>query len=437
MMAHDAFRRLAALAVDGPLTPDEDAELARHRFGCLDCERYESALRTDAVALESRLLLEPPAAVNDRVAIALADRWAPTMLRPVMVMLITALVVAGAVGASLAIGSYLRQEADLPSRPATPDGWTLALAYPQDIRVALPPYVVPFQTQGSIMANEDPAGNTSWLQVMAAGPGDTIQPANGESLETWVLNKVSTGPHDAVHVRNVLLPSGPSVEVRTTYSPGTPDETPILAYAISTPEGYAFLQISGRPKDFADHAADIALLPYLVETGPLLAANLGPPSPEVELVVDVPQSWFYQPGPVGNPVADDYTGFVSNVPIAPDMCEVDSEGNELCTNSDLGPDEFVVSVFHSRRGTPGIEPTSSPLPAGQEWVTVAGQPALRVIPAPETVGADRRYAAWTVIAHGSRTGYWLIALDAGSPDFQATLREVQAMLERSRFAPID
>ena len=434
MIAHDAFRRLAALAIDGPLTPDEDAELARHRFGCQDCERYESALRTDALAIESRLLLEPPTAVNARVTAALTDARATATMRPIMVMLIAALVVAAALGTSLAIGSYLRREQDLPSRPATPDGWTLALDYPVQIRVALPPYVTPFVTQGSIMANEDPGGNTSWLQVMAAGPGQTEQPAEGEPIETWMLSRISNGPHDPVQVRNVLLPSGPSVELRVTFSPGTTDETPIVAYAISTPEGYAFVQISGRPEDFRNHASDIALIPHLVETGPLLATNLGPPPPPMELVVDVPQRLFYRSGPPGHPIDGDYMGFISNVPIPPDMCEVDAEGNELCpVRTDLGPGEYLLSVFHVWQGGPGFEPAAPP-PDRSKFVTVAGQTALRVLPAPDSQ-VNRRYAAWTVLAPGSRTGFWLIALDAGSQDFETTLAEVQVMLERSHFDP--
>ena len=278
MIVHESFRLLAARRIDGPLTHDEEEELSGHRSGCDACHRYEAGLRADARALAVVSPLMPPATVDRRLEAMFEMRRTPPRLSPVMVVIVTALVMAAAAGATLAIGAVIRQqeEARLPLRPDTPPGWSLAVPKSRDIRVALPPYAVPFDLEGSVMANEDPSGNTTWFQVFAAAAQYLAQPSVGQRPEDWLLSQINDPNHDEVLVRDVALPAGHSVMVQTTYHASTPEETQVQMYAIATDEGYAMLQIVGRPEDFTNHRADIALIPYLLETGQLLEDAIGP-----------------------------------------------------------------------------------------------------------------------------------------------------------------
>ncbi len=67
MIAHEAFRRLAATAFDGPLEADDAIELQRHRAGCDACQKFEGRLRADADALTRYRPLAVPQALDRRI----------------------------------------------------------------------------------------------------------------------------------------------------------------------------------------------------------------------------------------------------------------------------------------------------------------------------------------------------------------------------------
>lgn len=222
MIAHDAFRRLAALAMDGPLTDAEREALAGHRAGCKACQGYEAGLRADARALASFSPLLPPAAADARIERLLDGRPSVGRLSPAMALILIALLTAAAVGVGLAIGAFIRpSEPRLPSRPAVPAGWTVTLTQSREIRVALPPYLVPSFAAGALYANEDPNGNTLWLELRATGPQDLTQPEPGEDVVDWLLGLYPTTPRSSrLEVRSLVLPAGPATVVNTTYAPG-------------------------------------------------------------------------------------------------------------------------------------------------------------------------------------------------------------------------
>ncbi len=70
-----------------------------------------------------------------------------------------------------------------------------------------------------------------------------------------------------------------------------------MLYAISTDDGVAFLQLTGPPEDFVNHAADLALIPRLLETGPALTAILPPEPPGFELRLTPPAGWLQMAAP--------------------------------------------------------------------------------------------------------------------------------------------
>ena len=51
MKPHDAFRELAAAAIDFPLSGAERGQLEAHLAGCPDCARFVAGLRMDAQML--------------------------------------------------------------------------------------------------------------------------------------------------------------------------------------------------------------------------------------------------------------------------------------------------------------------------------------------------------------------------------------------------
>jgi hypothetical protein len=441
MTVHRPFLELAARSIDASLSHDQHRELRRHLVDCDACRAYEAGLRTDALAVASVQPLEPPPGLDQRIRATFASTRPAGQLSPVLVLLVTALVMAAAVGAALGVGAFVRQQVDarLPQRPDTPAGWTVATATSRDVRVALPPYAVPFELETVVMANEDPSGNSSWFQVTAIGPQQTVvQPEAGQSPADWLLSQVADPERSDVQIRDVALPAGQSVEVRATYHAGTPEETRVLMYAIATADGYAMLQIVGRPEDFANHRADIGLIPFFLEAGPMLAADIGPGNKAVDFEFELPSGWDARSGPAAEPRGDDFVAFISNAPIPDAICEADSHGADVCYPEGIawGPDEFLLSVLVFQGGTPRHDPLASPLPGGVELVTVAGQPASRLVD-PDVLDGDRILVTWELHAPDVEYGFWLITMNAGRTDFGEHLAEVQAFLESARLVTRD
>lgn len=163
------------------------------------------------------------------------------------------------------------QPSAFPSRPATPAGWTTVEVATGDVRMALPPWLVAFETSGPLFANEPPEeGATRWMEMIAEGPRTARpQPAAGEPLDAWLWRKL--GPRvdrTGGSVRRIDLPSGSGVAVDLLLQADTPLASRLAAYAIRTPAGVAFLLIEEPPAAWVSHATDASLIPLLMELGP-------------------------------------------------------------------------------------------------------------------------------------------------------------------------
>ncbi len=67
MIGHDAFRTLAAWAIDQPLSGEEGRQQAIHRAGCDACRAFDDGLGADAIAISRRRELLPSASLDRRV----------------------------------------------------------------------------------------------------------------------------------------------------------------------------------------------------------------------------------------------------------------------------------------------------------------------------------------------------------------------------------
>jgi hypothetical protein len=224
-----------------------------------------------------------------------------------------------------------------------------------------------------------------------------------------------------------------SLELRTSYVPGTPEETLARLYAIATADGVAYLQIIGGPDDFAAHAADIDLIPMLVEAGPMLLAAIGPAPPVLEPSFDLPAGWVFRPGPNRSARGTDFIGFVSNRSIPSQLCHLDMAGDEVCQPDELelGDDAFLVSIIEAGEGSPRNPPGTS-LPDGVVAVTAFGLPATRAID-PDVDANGRRLVIWELYAPEGHPGFLLIQLNVHQAQLGTVLDEVQARLADATF----
>ncbi len=67
MSGHDRYERLAATALDFPLTEAETGELRTHLIGCASCARFASGVRTDAAAASRRPRERAPERIRSAV----------------------------------------------------------------------------------------------------------------------------------------------------------------------------------------------------------------------------------------------------------------------------------------------------------------------------------------------------------------------------------
>lgn len=159
----------------------------------------------------------------------------------------------------------------LPTMPLSPAGWVVVASGNGDLRLTLPPWLVPFETTGVIFANEPPPspGSVDWLQLLAEGPATAVpQPAAGQSLPQWLEARLESPNRGPVSVRTVALPAGTAVELSVVMGEGTSLERRFLAFAIRAPAGVAYLLVDGPPAAWTGREADVALIPMLAEVGP-------------------------------------------------------------------------------------------------------------------------------------------------------------------------
>ena len=127
------------------------------------------------------------------------------------------------------------------------------------IQLTLPPYIVVFDTQGAILANEAPPPGTSDvpIQVWAQAPSIDERPRDGEDLVAWVDRRLDSPVRGTPSVTPVSLPAGTGIRYDRIDAAGTPNAWRIVAFAIQTPRGAAWLMIDGPTDGWAARANDL------------------------------------------------------------------------------------------------------------------------------------------------------------------------------------
>ncbi|HYN69111.1 MAG TPA: hypothetical protein VEX41_02750 [Candidatus Eisenbacteria bacterium] len=138
-----------------------------------------------------------------------------------------------------------------------------------DLFVALPPWLVPFDTTTAIFANEVVDPGAQGIQLMAEGPRTAEpQPGPGESMERWLLRRIESPAAGQPRIRQVTLPAGAALLVERLDGTDTRFAWRFAAYAIRTPFGVAFLQIDGPPDAWVGREDELAQIPWLIRVGP-------------------------------------------------------------------------------------------------------------------------------------------------------------------------
>src|SRR5688500_8823364 len=143
-------------------------------------------------------------------------------------------------------------EPALPERPAVPVGWRTITTDRGDVELAVPPDLVVMHTAGSIHGFREEDEGVASLAVVAIPAGELVQPRGGESVEEWAdaggwltagQGQLANGD---VRRRDVLLPSGPVIQLTSAYQVGDLGAAWTMLYVIRTDRGHALLQISGQ-----------------------------------------------------------------------------------------------------------------------------------------------------------------------------------------------
>jgi hypothetical protein len=435
MISHDAFRMLAAWAIDQPLAGDEERQQAIHRAGCDACRAFDDGLRADAVAVGQRRQLVPSGSLDRRIEAAILGARPMGRLSPVALLLVMAIMLVAAASAVIVAGSFLnREQVRLPDRPAVPEGWRSVVASSRDLRITIPPYLGVQTVDGTVMASEAPVGNANFLSLMASGPAFTAQPRAGQSLESWLKEIVSRSPHGPYRTRPISLPTGLGVELRVLVGAGTPDVTQVALYGISTLDGVSLLWLSGRPEDFVNHAADLELIPRLLETGPALTAILPPEPPGFELRLSTPEGWGQMAAPAQPADGLDWSTFVSNAAFPPDLCLPAADGTLYCNpvvRDGATPGTFLMGVIDVRGGVTHFPVDAPSLPPAVHHATVGGHAAIRTDHLVAHEGTVE--FIWEVPSPGEPAGTFVIRMVVTADRYEAVLPLVELMLQDAEF----
>lgn len=151
------------------------------------------------------------------------------------------------------------------SEPILPQGWSM-VSGAAGLRVALPPWLVPFDTTGAVFANEVvPAG--TGLQLLVEG-GRTAEPQPGaQPVEQWLAGRLDSPIAGRAMAGEVALDAGPAVTLHRIDGPGTPGAWRIAAWAIRTPSGTAALIVDGPVAAWAGREADVERIAELLRDG--------------------------------------------------------------------------------------------------------------------------------------------------------------------------
>ena len=149
---------------------------------------------------------------------------------------------------------------------AIPEGWVTVSTTGAEIQVTLPPWLQVFDNINTIFANEPPAQgeNEIPIQLMAVPPGIDVDPGPGDDLVAWIDSRLDDPGKGLPVVTDVSLPTGTAVRYERVDRAGTPMAWRILAFAIRTRSGVAYLLIDGLPEAWPARVEDIERIPFLV-----------------------------------------------------------------------------------------------------------------------------------------------------------------------------
>lgn len=153
-------------------------------------------------------------------------------------------------------------------RPTTPPGWTTVESSAGGLWVDLPPWIVAFDTSGSVLANEPPREDGTWIQVLAMPPDPAgPQAASAAEAQSWLEDQFDSPNAGPATVRTVDLPGGSAIRFDRVDGAGTPQARRFNAYAFQTPTGLALLVIDGAVDAWTGREADLELIPQLIRFG--------------------------------------------------------------------------------------------------------------------------------------------------------------------------
>lgn len=157
----------------------------------------------------------------------------------------------------------------LPTPPALPDGWVITSK--AGVSIAAPSEWggdIGGDPASILLSTLIPPSNKHGVGLIAIGPRGENQPdlpLTDAGLGDWLLESVTPEPPDAYSRSIVLLPAGRAVMVRASYHTSTPDGTDIVAFAIPTTVGVAYLTINVDRVLLDRYGPAMEIIPYLFD----------------------------------------------------------------------------------------------------------------------------------------------------------------------------
>ena len=353
-MTHERAGRLAAVRLDQPLPPIDEAALADHLEGCADCRALAAAYEADRVALRALPPIEPPRYLWARTSAALEleharhpsgpnrlpRRWGPVAVLSGGVALVLVIAI---VGPGLLAGSTV-----------TPGSVAVASGQPQP--------------QASFAAAATPitvaTSEVTWVVTKASG---------GLSLVTADVNKVCpTGaepdcpPLAGVARSLASLPTVPSSLVLSPSNAGqavaigpTPNKSGTTLFVMAVPAAPAGSPAASTPPSVAPSSAPVrSSVPSLPPSAPAITprptGSTAPPPPTAPTVTPSPSAVSASPSPVLSPPASGTPAptaaatlaILSNVTLVGDQAAYSPDGQWFAfsarpAGTTTGPDVYV------------------------------------------------------------------------------------------------
>lgn len=153
----------------------------------------------------------------------------------------------------------------VPEQATPPPDWVLVTNGAGDLRMALPPWLVPFDRMTSgIFANEVVRGGGQGLQLTAESPTTLDLPPSRDEMGPWLRRRVEWPGAGPGEIGVERLPAGDAVVLQRIDRAGTPQAWRLAAYAIDTPAGIAYLLIDGPPDAWETRQDDVARIAELL-----------------------------------------------------------------------------------------------------------------------------------------------------------------------------